>query len=98
MTMHNPPHPGEVVRDLLEELDISVVDGAEALHVSRNTLSNLVNLKNGVSPEMAIRLETVFGSTADTWMRMQANYDINAARQSQGKITKGLKKFEMELR
>ena len=93
MTMHNPAHPGEVVRELLEEMELSVVAGARMLHVSRNTLSNLVNLKNGVSAEMALRLEAVFGSTADTWMRMQASYDINKARQSQARITNGLKRF-----
>ena len=98
MTMHNPPHPGETVRNILEEMDVSIIAGADALGVSRNTLSNLVNEKNGISPEMALRLEAVLGSTADTWMRMQANYEISQARQSQGEITKGLKKIDLELR
>ncbi len=81
MTMHNPPHPGEVIRDAcLEPLKLTVTAGADALGVTRKTLNDLVNGHSGVSPEMAIRLEQVFGSTADTWLGMQAAYDLWQAR------------------
>ena len=81
MVMHNPPHPGRLVRqECLETLGLSVTEGAKALGVSRQALNNLVNEDAGISPEMAIRLEKAFGSTADTWLRMQASYDLAQAR------------------
>ena len=81
MVMHNPPHPGRIVRqDCLKALDLSVTEGAKVLGVSRQALNNLVNEDAGISPEMAIRLEKAFGSTADTWLRMQAVYDLAQAR------------------
>ena len=81
MTMHNPPHPGRIVRqECIEALGLSVTEGAKALGVTRQALNNLVNEKAGISPEMAIRLEQAFGSTADTWLRMQAAYDLAQAR------------------
>ena len=80
MPMKNPPHPGETVRyDCLEPLGLSVTAGAKALGVSRKQLSDLVNCKAGISPEMAIRLAKVFGSDARTWYRLQASYDIAQA-------------------
>ena len=80
MPMKNPPHPGEAVRyDCLEPLGLSVTAGAKALGVSRKQLSDLVNCKAGISPEMAIRLSKVFGSDARTWYRLQASYDIAQA-------------------
>jgi len=87
MTMHNPCHPGELVKeDCLEPLGLTVKEGAEVLGVSRQALSNLVNKKAGVSPEMAIRLEKAFGGTAETWLHMQMKYDIWQARKQSGKI------------
>jgi len=81
MPMHNPPHPGEVIREsCLEPLNLTVTAGADALGVTRRAFSDLVNGKAGVSPEMALRLEQVFGSTADTWLGMQAAYDLWQAR------------------
>lgn len=81
MSMKNPPHPGALVRGAcLDPLGLSVSAGAEVLGVSRQALSNVVNEKADISPDMAIRLEKAFGSTADTWLRMQAAYDLAQAR------------------
>ena len=91
--MKNPPHPGHTIRNMLNELGLSITGAAKALGVNRQTLDNLVNEHNGVSPEMALRLEAVFGSTADAWLQMQVNYDISKVRESQDQITKGLQKL-----
>jgi addiction module HigA family antidote len=80
MPMKNPPHPGRLVRqECLEPLGLSVTDGAKALGVSRNALSEIVNERRGISPEMAIRLAKAFGSTAEAWAAMQLNYDMAQA-------------------
>ena len=85
--MKNPPHPGEIVRyDCIEALGLSVSSSAAALGVTRQALSNLVNGSSGISPEMAIRLEKAFGSTAEQWLRMQMAYDLAQARKSGAKI------------
>ena len=87
MPMKNPVHPGSVVRhDCLEPLGLSVTAGAKVLGVSRQALNNVVNGKSGISPEMAIRLSKAFGSTAETWLRMQLAYDLAAARRDERKI------------
>lgn len=87
MPMKNPPHPGRILRDeCLEPLGLSVTAGAKALGVSRQALNNVVNERAGISPEMAIRLEKAFGSTAQTWLRMQSNYDLAQALKSESKI------------
>jgi addiction module HigA family antidote len=87
MPMKTPPHPGKAVRvSCLEPLGLSVTDGAKALGVARQSLSNLINGKTGVSPEMAIRLAKAFGSTADTWLKMQAAFDLAQAMQNEDKI------------
>ena len=87
MEMHNPAHPGEIVREeCLKPLGLSVTAAAEALGVTRKALSDLLNGHTGVSPDMAIRLEKVFGSTADTWLGMQMQYDLWEARQRSDKI------------
>ena len=87
MEMHNPGHPGEVIRaSCLEPLNLTVTDAAGALGVTRKALSDLLNGHSGVSPDMAIRLERVFGSTADAWLRMQMNRDLWEARQRAGTI------------
>ncbi len=78
--MKNPPHPGELIGDNLEELNISVTDAAKALGVSRQQLHNVIAGRYAVSPEMAVRLEKALGSTADTWLRMQMNYDLAQIR------------------
>jgi addiction module HigA family antidote len=76
MPMKNPNHPGDIIRDCLDELGVSVTDGAKALGVTRATLSRLINGKAGVSAEMAVRLEKAIGSTAGFWLRLQLNYDL----------------------
>ena len=77
MPMHNPPHPGEIVRrECLEPLGLTVTRAAQGLGVTRQALSNLVNEKAGVSVEMAHRLSQAFGSTPETWLRMQMAYDL----------------------
>jgi antitoxin HigA-1 len=93
MEMHNPPHPGEVIRGLcLEPLALSVTTAAAGLGVTRKALSELLNGHSGVSPEMAIRLEKAGWGTADHWLRMQMGYDLWNARQRAGKIK--VKRFE----
>ncbi|PID74646.1 MAG: addiction module antidote protein, HigA family [Desulfobacterales bacterium] len=77
MNMFNPPHPGEVIRELcLEPLNLSITAAAKALGVSRKTLSSIVNGHAGVSPEMAIRLSIAFGTTAESWLQQQIQYDL----------------------
>jgi len=85
MNMHNPPHPGEVLRELcLEPLDITVTDAAVALGVSRKTLSAILNGRAGISPEMAIRLAKAFDTTPESWMNQQMHYDLWQAQQILG--------------
>lgn len=87
MPMKNPAHPGRIVRSAcLEPLGLSVTEGAKVLGVSRQTLTKIINGKSGVSAEMAIRLSKAFGSTAETWVRMQASYDLAQARKDESKI------------
>jgi len=74
--MKNPSHPGEIIRDCLDELKLTVTDAATALGVTRVTLSRLLSAKTNVSPEMAVRLSKVFGSTAGFWLRLQCNFDL----------------------
>jgi addiction module HigA family antidote len=85
--MHNPAHPGEVIRDLcIEPLGLSVTAAAKGLGVTRKALSELLTGHSGVSANMAIRLEKAFGSTAETWLRMQLQYDLWHAEQRADKI------------
>jgi addiction module HigA family antidote len=77
MMMKNPPHPGLVVfQECIEPLGLTITDAAAALGVTRNTLSELVNGKRGISPEMAVRLSKVFGGTEDGWLMQQAQYEL----------------------
>ena len=77
MPMKNPPHPGLSVRhDCLEPLELSVTEAARHLGVSRRQLSDLVNARSGISPEMAVRLDKAFGGGATTWYMLQASYDL----------------------
>ncbi len=90
--MHNPPHPGEVIRELcLEPLELSVTKAAEELGVSRKTLSALLNGRFGISPEMAIRLSMVFGGSTESWLIQQAQYDLWQAMQRADEIKVGFK-------
>ena len=80
--MHNPPHPGEILRDLcLEPLELSVTEAAAALDVSRKTLSAILNGRAGISPEMALRLSIAFDTTPESWLSQQAQYDLWNVRQ-----------------
>jgi antitoxin HigA-1 len=75
--MHNPPHPGEVLRDgVITDSTISVTDFAQRLGITRVTLSRMLNSKAGISADMALRLAAVLGGTAQSWLHMQANYDL----------------------
>ena len=77
MTMHNPAHPGEVLKGLwLEPMGMTVTEAADRLKVARKTVSKIINGRGSVEPEMALRIEIVFGSTAETWLNMQATYDL----------------------
>ena len=86
MNMHNPPHPGEIIRDLcLEPLGLSVTDAAIALGVSRKTLSSILNGRSGISPVMALRLSMAFSTTPENWLNQQVQYDLwNAKKDSKG--------------
>lgn len=87
--MHNPPHPGQIIRELcLEPLRLSISDAAKALGVSRKTLSEILNGRAGISPEMAIRLAIAFDTTPESWMNQQTQYDLWKA----GKKRKALEK------
>ena len=86
MPMKTPVHPGQIVRhDCLEPLGLSVTAGAKVLGVTRQTLTKIVNGQSGISPEMAIRLTKAFGSTEETWLRMQLAYDLAIARKGQSR-------------
>jgi len=77
MLMHNPPHPGEIIKELcLVPLGITVTDAAKGLGVSRKTLSSIINGKAGISPEMAIRLSIAFNTSAESWIIQQTQYDL----------------------
>jgi addiction module HigA family antidote len=87
MTMKNPPHPGLVVlHECIEPLGLSITDAAAALGVTRNTLSELVNGKRGISPEMAVRLARVLGGTEQGWLVQQAQYDLAQVRRDRIKL------------
>jgi addiction module HigA family antidote len=98
MPMKNPPHPGgSIRRACLEPLGLSVTDGAKSLGVTRQTLTKIINGKSGISPEMAIRLSKAFGSTPETWLRMQLAYDLAAALKDASKIKVRRQRLPQEL-
>jgi|SRR6185437_541448 addiction module HigA family antidote len=87
MTMKNPPHPGLSVRhDCLEPLGLTVTAAAKVLGVTRQALNNLLNGKSGISPEMAVRLAKAFGSSAETWLGIQLDFDLAQVRRREGEI------------
>jgi addiction module HigA family antidote len=87
MMMKNPPHPGTVVlQECIEPLELTITQAAAALGVTRNTLSELVNGKRGISPEMAVRLSKVFGGSAESWLVQQAQYDLAHVRAGRMKL------------
>ena len=87
MKMHNPPHPGEILRELcLKPLGVTVTRAATALGVSRKTLSSILNGRAGISPEMAVRLSLAFGTTAESWLNQQLQYDLWHAERRRKKL------------
>jgi addiction module HigA family antidote len=89
MAMKNPPHPGGFIfRECIEPLGLTITDAATALGVTRTTLSELVNGKRGISPEMALRLSQVFGRSAQSWIVQQAQYDLAQVPASRIKLKK----------
>ncbi len=87
MRMHNPPHPGEILRELcLDPLDLSVTDAAKALGVSRKTLSAILNGNAGISPEMALRLSIAFNTSAESWLAQQSQYELWQAEQYRNEL------------
>ena len=87
MRMHNPPHPGEILKTLcLEPLGLTVTDAAKALGVSRKTLSAILNGRAGISPEMAVRLSIAFDTTAESWLNQQTQFDLWHAEQGRKQL------------
>ena len=87
MRMHNPPHPGEILKSLcLEPLGLTITDAAAALGVSRKTLSSILNGRAGISPEMAVRLSMAFDTTAESWLNQQTQFDLWHAEQSRKRL------------
>ena len=82
MPMKNPSHPGNLIKAEIDELGITVIDAARALGISRQQLHAVIAGRAGVTAEMAVRLEKALGSTADTWLRMQMNYDLAQIRKA----------------
>ena len=77
MRMHNPPHPGKIIKALcLDPLGLSVTEAAKGLGVSRKTLSTILNGRAGISPEMAVRLSIAFDTSAESWINQQTQYDL----------------------
>ena len=84
--MKNPVHPGLLVAECLNDLGLTVAEAAKGLGITRQQLHNVIAGRSGVTPEMAIRFEKAFGSTADTWLRMQMNYDLVQMRRRASEI------------
>jgi len=87
MKMHNPPHPGEVLRQLcLDPLNLTVTDAARSLGVSRKALSSILNGRAGISPEMAVRLSIAFNTSAESWLNQQLQYDLWHAEKNRTRL------------
>ncbi len=87
MLMHNPPHPGEVLKELcIEPLGLTVTDAAKGLGVSRKTLSMILNGKAGISPEMAVLLSIAFETSSESWLNQQSQYDLWQAEQHRNEL------------
>ena len=95
LPMKNPAHPGELIRETLDELGVSISKAAKVLGITRQQLHNLIAGRCGVTAEMAVRLEKALGSTADTWLRMQMNYDLAQIRQRAASIK--VKRIEVKV-
>lgn len=89
MPMKNPPHPGSfVLRQCIEPMGLTITQVAAALGVTRTSLSELVNGKRGISPEMAVRLSKVFGGSAESWLTQQVQYDLSRISADRIKVKK----------
>ena len=87
MLMHNPPHPGTIIKELcLDPLGLSITDAAKGLGVSRKTLSCIINGKAGISPEMAVRLSIAFDTSSESWVKQQSQYDLWQAEQFRSEL------------
>lgn len=88
MSMHNPAHPGEILKELvIEPMELTITDVSEHLNVSRKTLSKVLNGRGSVTPEMAMRLELAFKKpSADHWLRLQNAYDLWLVREQQSEL------------
>ena len=88
MSMHNPAHPGEILKDLvITPLELTITDASEHLNVSRKTLSKVLNSRGAITPEMALRLELAFKKpSADHWLRLQNAYDLWQSRQNKADL------------
>jgi len=95
--MHNPPHPGQIIKRILIEGHLSVTDAAKALDIGRVTLSKLLNKKSGISPEMAIRLSLALNTSSKMWLNMQAMYDLWQAEKKRKLLRVHIKKLKIHL-
>jgi addiction module HigA family antidote len=87
MKMHNPPHPGEVLKALcLEPLNLTITQAARSLGISRKTLSSILNGRAGISPEMAVRLSIAFNTSAESWLNQQLRYDLWQAERNRKRL------------
>lgn len=85
--MHNPPHPGEVLKALcLDPLNLTVTAAARSLGVSRKTLSSILNGRAGITPEMAVRLSIAFDTSAESWLQQQVQYDLWRAEKNRKRL------------
>lgn len=89
--MHNPPHPGAVLREWLPE-GMTVTDAAAALHIARVTLSKILNGSAGISADMALRLSKWFGTSPDMWLGLQTQYDLWQAESREQPVIEPLRK------
>ena len=88
MSMHNPAHPGEILKELvITPLELTITDASKHLNVSRKTLSKVLNCRGAITPEMALRLELVFKKpSADHWLRLQNAYDLWQSSQNKSDL------------
>lgn len=87
MLMKNPPHPGRIIRqECIEPLGLTVTAAATGLGVARKTLSEILNGRSGISPEMALRLAKAFGGSAEMWLGLQMDFDLTQAQKKASKI------------
>jgi antitoxin HigA-1 len=97
MSMHNPPHPGEFIKETyLSPFDVSQNEMADKLGVARSTFSRLIKGDSGISSEMALRLSKVIGRSPESWVTMQSNYDLYKTKQKKINIINKLRKFNFD--